>query len=97
MAIFSQMEETAAVDFRANENKSKVRKVPFLLPKQQEEKLHQLMQSLGLNTGSIDIIQAKDGDFYFLEVNPAGQIGMTSIPCNYYLEKHIAEFLAGKI
>ena len=30
-------------------------------------------------------------DFIFLEVNPVGQFGMTSSPCNYSLEKKIAQ------
>jgi hypothetical protein len=34
-----------------------------------------------------------NGDIYFLEVNPAGQFGMVSTPCNYYLEEKIAEVL----
>jgi hypothetical protein len=29
----------------------------------------------------------------FLEVNPTGQYGMVSDPCNYYLDKKIAEYL----
>ena len=29
----------------------------------------------------------------FLEVNPVGQFGMVSLPCNYQLEKRIAQYL----
>ena len=54
------------------------------------------MKKVGLNTGSIDLIQSTDGQIYFLEINPAGQIGMTSKPCNYYLEKKIALYLREK-
>jgi len=32
-----------------------------------------LMDRLGLVYGAIDLIQARDGDWYFLEVNPAGE------------------------
>jgi len=39
------------------------------------------------------MIRARNGDFIFLEINPVGQFGMTSIPCNYFLEKKIAEHL----
>lgn len=48
------------------------------------------MRIISLETGSIDLILTKDGLFIFLEVNPVGQFGMTSYPCNYYLEKLIA-------
>ena len=95
MAIFSQMEDTSIVDFRASENKKNVRRTPYILPEEVEQKLRKLMQAIGLNTGSIDLIQSTDGEIYFLEVNPAGQIGMTSTPCNYYLERQIAKFLIG--
>ena len=52
-----------------------------------------LMKDLELNTGSIDFIKTKQGRFVFLEVNPVGQYGMTSYPCNYHLDKKIAEYL----
>ena len=94
MAIFSQMDESASTDFRASQSKKKVRKVPFQLSGQIENKLQKLMTKIGLNTGSIDLIRSSDGQTYFLEVNPAGQIGMTSKPCNYYLEKKIAHYLS---
>jgi D-alanine-D-alanine ligase-like ATP-grasp enzyme len=48
------------------------------------------MQKLKLNTGSIDMIYTNDSKFIFLEVNPVGQFGMVSKPCNYNLEKKIA-------
>ena len=31
--------------------------------------------------------------YVFLEVNPEVQVGMVSYPCNYYLEKKLAEEL----
>ena len=51
------------------------------------------MKRLKLNCGSIDLIKAKDGNLVFLEVNPTGQFGMTSTPCNYNLHKKIANKL----
>jgi hypothetical protein len=35
----------------------------------------------------------KKGEYVFLEVNPIGQFGMVSAPCNYNLEKKIAQYL----
>ena len=51
------------------------------------------MNLIGLNTGSIDMILTPEGDYYFLEVNPVGQFGMISHPCNFYLEEKVANFL----
>ena len=51
------------------------------------------MKKLKLETGSLDFIKTTDDRLVFLEVNPVGQFGMVSSPCNYYLEKKIAEYL----
>lgn len=93
MAIFSQADEQTKIDFRDYNDEDPNRTVPFNLPKVLEEKLHKLMVRLKLNTGSLDLILSPNGTFYFLEVNPVGQFGMTSYPCNYYLEKKIAQAL----
>jgi ATP-GRASP peptide maturase of grasp-with-spasm system len=94
MAIFSQLDNQTNVDFRKYNKKVNNRNVPYKLPELLEEKIALLMSDLRLNTGSIDIIKTKNGRFVFLEVNPVGQYGMTSIPCNYHLDKKIAEYLA---
>ncbi len=90
MAIFSQLETQTSTDFRKY---SKNRNVPYQLPKELEEKIKMLMLAIELNTGSIDFVKTNDGRYVFLEVNPTGQYGMTSDPCNYQLDKKIAEYL----
>lgn len=93
MAIFSQLDRQTEVDFR-NYNKSKPnRTVPFIINNELKGKLTELMKRLDLKTGSIDIIRSTDEEYYFLEVNPVGQFGMTSAPCNYNLEKRFASYL----
>lgn len=93
MAIFSQNDTKSAVDFR-NYNKEKPnRTVPYKLPFTIQQKLIKLMDKLDLNCGSIDMIVDKNNDFVFLEVNPIGQFGMVSTPCNYNLESIIAKHL----
>lgn len=94
MAIFSQLDDQTHVDFRKYNKKVNNRNVPYKLPDVLEEQINLLMKDLRLNTGSIDIIKTQNGRFVFLEVNPVGQYGMTSIPCNYHLDKKIAEYLA---
>ena len=94
MAIFSQKHTTTVVDFRKHTDQEKPqRKVPYNLPNHVKKGLIQLMNELELNTGSIDILVDEDNNYIFLEVNPVGQFGMTSVPCNYYLERKLAKIL----
>jgi ATP-GRASP peptide maturase of grasp-with-spasm system len=90
MAIFSQLDSQTNIDFRNYNDLNPNRTVPFNLPISVEKKLNTLMSELKLNTGSLDLILTPKGDFYLLEINPTGQFGMVSFPCNYYLEKKIA-------
>lgn len=70
------------------------RYIPIKLPDEILGNLKNLMQALNLNTGSIDMVKEKGtSDFYFLEVNPNGQIGPFSKSCNIQLEKLIASKL----
>lgn len=52
----------------------KRRMMPYKLPKNILDKLMTLMEELNLNTGSIDLLVDSDLNYYFLEVNPCGQI-----------------------
>jgi ATP-GRASP peptide maturase of grasp-with-spasm system len=90
MAIFSQADERTSVDYRRYNEVKPNRYVPFLLPSGITEKLGKLFKKLDLKTGSVDFIVDHEDNFYFLEINPVGQFGMVSAPCNYYLEKEIA-------
>lgn len=90
MAIFSQNDPQTSVDFRKYNDDNPNRNVPFKLPVATEKKLKKLMDFFNLETGSIDILVDEENHFIFLEINPVGQFGMTSSPCNYYLEKEIA-------
>lgn len=92
MAIFSQKDEMTKVDFRNYNYTMPNRMVPYVLPRNIELKLNNLMNQLGLNTGSIDLI--KNGNyFYFLEINPVGQFGMVDYPTNAGLFRIVAEKL----
>jgi ATP-GRASP peptide maturase of grasp-with-spasm system len=93
MAIFSQNDIKTQVDFRRYNFKKPNRNVPFVIHDDLEVKIKKLMEKLELNTGSLDFIVDEKGDYYFLEVNPSGQFGMVSYPCNYKLEKKIANDL----
>jgi ATP-GRASP peptide maturase of grasp-with-spasm system len=93
MAIFSQKDKTTAVDFRKYNQEKPNKTVPYLLPDDVKTKLTAIFNCLSLNTGSVDLIVDKEGNYVFLEINPVGQFAMTSVPCNYYLDKRIAQVL----
>ena len=87
MAIFSQQSAQTATDFRVYDTVNRNRNIPYQLPKEIERQLKKLMTRLQLKEGSIDLIKTKDNKIVFLEVNPSGQFGMVSRPCNYHLEE----------
>jgi ATP-GRASP peptide maturase of grasp-with-spasm system len=94
MAIFSQSNPQTQLDFRDYDWENPNRFIPYQLPDHIENKIDILMKNLNLNTGSIDLIKSlKNGRYYFLEVNPSGQFGMTAFPCNFPLHKIVAESL----
>lgn len=93
-AIFSQADPQTEVDFRNYNRESPNRVVPYLLPDVIVEKLKKINFELGLKTGSCDLIVTPKGEYVFLEVNPIGQFNQVSLPCNYYLEKKIANELS---
>ncbi|GEN76760.1 grasp-with-spasm system ATP-grasp peptide maturase [Chryseobacterium hagamense] len=93
MAIFSSKNSQTRTDFRNYDIFNPNRCVPYELPQTIRESLIYLMDDLNLSSGSIDMIKDMDGRYVFLEINPVGQFGMVSLPCNYHLEKEVAEFL----
>jgi len=95
MAILSQNDEQTKIDFRHYNTQKPNRNLPYLLPKNVEAKIDQLMKRLRLKTGSIDMIVTNADEFIFLEVNPVGQFLNLSHTCNYNLEKNVASYLAG--
>lgn len=90
MAIFSQNNQQTAIDFRKYDKAKPNRNVPFQLPAHVEAKIKALMEVVNMDTGSIDIMVSQTGEYYFLEINPVGQIGFVSLCCNYFLEREIA-------
>ncbi|TRX65898.1 grasp-with-spasm system ATP-grasp peptide maturase [Carboxylicivirga sp. M1479] len=93
MAIYSQCNNKTCIDYRNYDFTHMNRMVPYKLPISIQKQLISFMGEVGLDTGSIDLIKSIDGDYYFLEVNPAGNIEMVSDSCNYNIEKRIAEII----
>ncbi|SHI71242.1 grasp-with-spasm system ATP-grasp peptide maturase [Aquimarina spongiae] len=92
--IFSQKNSKTQIDFRNYDSTKPNRIVPYKLLKDIENKLTELMVMLKLNTGSIDIIRAQNGEYIFLEVNPVGQYGFISEKCNFNLDYKIFKYLS---
>lgn len=92
-AIFSQLNPQTKIDFR-NYNWKKPNRTPaFRLLEEITLKVKKFMTSINMNLGSLDIIVTPNFEYVFLEVNPVGQFFQVTTPCNYYLEKIIAEYL----
>lgn len=97
MAIFSQNDEKTKIDFRNYNLEKPNRRIPIELPTNYSKKLIRFFNKLDLDTCSVDILVTNDDKFIFLEINPIGQFGMVSTPCNYMIEKIIAEDLIKKV
>lgn len=81
------------VDYRKELNSSKnIRTIPFKLPENIKIKLDRVFKNLNLNYGSADLMYC-DGEFYFLEINPAGQISFVNEACNFYIEEELSKLL----
>ncbi|EHQ24695.1 grasp-with-spasm system ATP-grasp peptide maturase [Mucilaginibacter paludis] len=93
MAIFSSYDEKTSVDFRNYNFAKPNRYVPYKLPDTVESKIRDFMEILNLKSGSLDILLNTKNEYVFLEVNPVGQFSMVSFPCNYYLERVVANSL----
>ena len=93
MAIFSQKDSKTSVDFRNYNKDLPNRTVSYVLPQLIKDKLISFTNQIGINCGSIDMIVTPENEYVFLEINPVGQFGMTSYPCNYNLEEKLANYL----
>jgi hypothetical protein len=69
-----------------------LRIVPFKLPTEIEEKLENVFNRFNLNYGSADLMYSND-EYYFLEINPTGQISFINNICNYNIENSVAKIL----
>lgn len=94
-AIFSQLNANTRIDLKNYDTNKPNKIVPYKISFELEIKLHKLMKTLNINSGSIDMIVTPNLEYYFLEVNPIGQFEQVSIPCNYNLFKIIAQQLIG--
>ncbi|MFT5820086.1 MAG: ATP-GRASP peptide maturase of grasp-with-spasm system [Crocinitomix sp.] len=93
MAILSQQSEETKIDFRVYNIDFPNRLCAINVPEEISIGVDKLMKKMNLNFGSIDFMVDNNGEYYFLEINPVGQFGMTSTPNNYNIERKVAEIL----
>jgi glutathione synthase/RimK-type ligase-like ATP-grasp enzyme len=95
-SIDSQRVDNARVDWR----KEGVNMIndwqPYTLPDEIENKLLAFMDDYGLNYGAIDLILTPDDQYYFLEVNAAGEYFWLDRLCDHAISKQIAAVLMGE-
>lgn len=83
----------AVIDYRTQLTEmDNMRMVPFKLPLDIEEKLEKVYKKFNLNYGSADLMYSNN-EYYFLEINPTGQISFVNNACNYYIENQLAQIL----
>lgn len=92
-AILSQENSLTILDSRINNDSVESKIVAVKLDANIEFKITHLMKNLNLPIGSIDLLHSIDDKYYFLEVNPVGQIGGYSERCLLNFEKDVVEEL----
>lgn len=92
-AILSQENRLTEVDSRVNNEHIESRLVSVKLSLYMRKKIIKLMKTLNLTIGSIDMILSTNNKFFFLEVNPVGQIGGYSERCGYNIEQDVVKQL----
>lgn len=88
--IYSQTSKYK-VDFRMDMKGVKVKE--HQLPKKTEDKILKLMSHLNLVYGAIDMRLTAQGDYVFLEINPAGQWLFIEYETKQPIAKAVAEYL----
>ncbi|MDQ1097018.1 MULTISPECIES: MvdC/MvdD family ATP grasp protein [Chryseobacterium] len=69
----------------------------YTLPENICQNLTAMMRELVLCLGAIDMIRGKDGNYYFLEVNPQGEWGMLQKELDFPIAETIADYLIKRI
>ena len=81
------------IDFRLTVGEADV--APADLPRRVETHLLQLLDRLGLVYGAIDMRRTPGGEYYFFEVNTAGEFLFIEDRTGFPISKTMAEWLAG--
>jgi len=95
--IDSQRLDNAKLDWRREGVELIGEWQPYELPADLKEKLLQLMDMYEINYGAIDVIVTPDDDYYFLEINSAGEFfWLDRLMSDNQISEQIAKVLLGK-
>lgn len=95
-AIDSQKNANAKIDWR-KEGRTMIQDwVPYDLPDSITEKLLRMMDIYQINYGAIDIIVTPEEEYYFLEINSAGEFFWLDRLINGAISEQIAKVLLGE-
>lgn len=92
--IHSQTTPETTIDWRRGKDPSALEHKAHELPPHVERQCLDLVKSLALTFGAIDLVKGKDGRYYFLEINPNGQYGWVEDLTGLAINKAIAGHLA---
>ena len=92
--ILSQEHPSSRVDWRATELADLPHRA-LELPAQLEQKCHELLSTLRLRFGAIDLIRTDDDTYWFLEINPNGEWLWIEHALGYPIAAAIASELLG--
>lgn len=95
-SIDSTVTERSATDWRKDGAALLNSWQPYKLPQDIQQKLLAFMDIYGLNYGAIDLILTPGGQYYFLEVNAAGEYFWLDKLCDHAISRQIAHVLLGK-
>lgn len=94
-AVDSQKMENARLDWRREGLELLDQWEPYELPGDVKQKLLRLMDVYQVNYGAIDIIVTPEGEYYFLEINSAGEYFWLDRLVDNEISGHIAKVLLG--
>jgi hypothetical protein len=96
-SIDSQRVANAQVDWRKEGVAMIEDWQPFELPARIEKQLLAFMDEYKVNYGAIDLILTPEDEYYFLEINAAGEYFWLDKLCNNQISKQIAGVLLGEL
>lgn len=94
-AVNSQSLDNAKVDWRREGIELLDKWIPYELPQDIQDKLLRLMDVYQVNYGAIDIIVTPSGEYYFLEINAAGEYFWLDYLIDNAISEQIARVLLG--
>ncbi len=96
--IDSQQSEDAKVDWRKDGVNLLDKWVQTTLPANIESKIRKLLDVYNVDYGAIDIIVSPEDDYYFIEINAAGEFfWLDNLTNDNVISKNIADLLCGKV